>query len=136
MKNKFIIAAAILMASHVALLGYNYGDSAAFNLLFSRGTVTQSGSRVLIPDLENDTATYSVIVKNDSTSTGNLLVKVDPGASVGASGIPTPADDIEDVGKVAILEPGDIISLDIGVQSVGVRAQTVDVTAKVFATTK
>lgn len=108
------------------LWGRTTADNAAMKSRSARGLANTSGSLISITELTGQNVTHAVVVKNDETSSGTLLVKANP-TSVGPSGIPTPTIQTGatwTLGSVVPLLPGESLTLDQGTQSAGVRAET------------
>ncbi len=132
MQKKWVAALLAIVIAPM-IWGRTIGDEAAQSSLGSRGDVDTGGVVVTIPGLFGSTrVTYTVIVANDD-DTDNLLVATDV-SDASPTGMPAPPSNIQTMGKVLVLLPGEKLSLDQGAQAVGLRAETGTVATRLIVT--
>jgi outer membrane autotransporter protein len=129
-----LLAVLLALATALPSFGRTFGDDVPQIMLATRGTVDAvAGALINIPGLTgSDSLTYSIVVSNDST-TDNLLVAVNVAGSTAVE-IPTPDTNLATVEVVFVVLPGESLSLDLGAQNVGLRAEAGTVDCRVLAT--
>ena len=129
-KNLALLCA-LMMAPTIS--ARTFGDDAPMQSLCSSGDVTTGGSLIVIPGVTGSTSvTTAVVVANDS-ATDTLLVATNV-LTATAGSMPVPPNDITSMSKVIPVLPGEKLSLNQGTQTVGLRAVSGTIPARVIVT--